>query len=484
MKIKAFSFERNSFAFADIKRSVLDEFNDGGLYFESISDPNKLFSEIQKCLPTEDVIVIGVETSLYLKFKPILIKAFNFTPAYSDKIDSAIGDAISDEKVKKAHLLVPNESVELVSDSGLYSGFYLLSEGQYIVVFPLNNEVVPAVLKSSGLPFIKGEVKKEAEIEAVASPVSASEKAEKIVVKIAANGIKLSIPSTPAAALLKEDIKACEGYENCIFFTPFVNDDGAKDPKEYSAQLSRGAMELRSADMGATISNIFQEKSGDTVKSYYSFISVSTADKAVVRKLYADADETVENLISEATVELYSLIDKYADEVIFKKNATSDELEKYEQSLIEAEYKADARPVASISKKGAITAIAILGVAVVICIVLGYKFGGYFISSSDEPETVSLQNGTTTVPVTESTTLPVQTDTIIEYSSETTTTPFEVTANTVNIPILPNTIVTNNNSGYNNNRTTKKETTEKQTTEKQTTKKATTEPTAIQGEDM
>ena len=50
-----------------------------------------------------------------------------------------------------------------------------------------------------------------------------------------------------------------------MYFTPYVNDTGIEDPKEYAAQLAKGSMDLRNADLGATVSNIFREKKGDTV---------------------------------------------------------------------------------------------------------------------------------------------------------------------------------------------------------------------------
>ena len=331
---------------------------------------------------------------MFLKFKPVLIKAFGFAPAYSEKIDEAIGSAVTDEKVRKAHTLVPNESTELISADGLYSGFFVRSGDQYIVVFPLNDEIVPGILTESMLPFFKSEENTLNEFEDIISNEKASPKANTIVAKLVKNDLRLAIPSTPAARLLKNDIQKCRNFENNVFFTPFVNDDGASDAKEYAAQLAKGAMDLRSTDIGATISNIFREKKGDKIISYYAFISVAVEDKIVVKKLFADADENVENLITEATNELYGMIDKYLDEIISKMNMTDEEREKYEKSLIEAEIKAGIRPVASIGKKGTIAIIIAIIIAVAACIVLGFKFGNYFVNPYDEENSQVLQTPT------------------------------------------------------------------------------------------
>lgn len=490
MKIKAFSFEQNGYALATVKQEVVTKLNESGIYFEDFSDVNELFKEISAALDDTQVILIGVEQDSYLKFKPILIKAFNFTPAYSEKIESAIGSAILDEKLLKAHALVPNECIELISSDGLYSSFYVKSADQYIVVFPLIEESIGETLSNSGLPFFKTPERKFKVYEDIMSEEKASPKAENIVSKLVKNDLKLAIPSTPAAKALKDDIRSCPNYENNVYFTPYVNDSGVEDPKEYAAQLAKGAMDLRNADLGATVSNIFREKKGDAIVNYYSFVSVATADKIVVKKLFANAGEDVDNLITEATNELYSMIDKYADEVIFKSTASAEEKEKYEQALIEAEFEAEQRPTASIGKKGTIAAIIALIVAVIVCVVLGFKFGGYFVTPSDDPEKESVQAGNTVSNTTPSTTLgsiPALTLTERETTTkkseitelvseeESSTSIFDVPATSQLTPVPDtNRPVIN----YTPNTNTGPVTTQEQTTEEQTTKKPkpTTEP--------
>ncbi len=473
MEIKAYSFEQNSHALAQIKMSVAEAIDEGGVYFESFSDPKALFTELGEVIDSADVILVGVESKAYLKFKPIFIKAFDFTPAYSEKITSAIEGVVSDEKLRKAHALIPNESTELMTEDGFYSGYYVKENGQYIVVFPLIGDVVPEILKTDALPFIKKEEDKVDLFSDIWENEEPSKKAANIVEKLRKNDFKLAIPQTPAAKLFKSDVKECDEYGDFVFFTPFVNDSGVEDPKQYSAQLAKGAMDLRSTELGATISNIFREKKGDEITSYYVFISVATEDKVVVKKLFADPTESIDNLVTEATYELYAMIDKYIDEVAFKSKATDEELAKFEQAVIEAEVVSEIRPEASISKKGAIVAIIALILAIVACIVLALKFGGYFVGSDDAPTNESLQAAATTaetLPSTEYQTLPQNTVAeLTEAPSETSI--FGVTT-TLPIPDTTYNIIyqNNNNNNGGSNKTTEKET-EKQTEKETTTKK-------------
>lgn len=471
MEIKAYSFEHNSHAFATIKRSVAEVVDKNAIYFESYSDPKELFTSIGENLDQTDVILIGVESKIYLKFKPILIKAFSLTPAYSSAIDKAIDDTISDDKLKKAHALVPNECEELISEDGLYSGFYINDNQQYIVVFPLIESVVPEILQKSKLPFFVQIEDKKAVFEDIKSNGAASEKANVLIEKLTENGLKLAIPSTPALKMLKEDIKSTENYAENIFFTPFVNDTGIEDPKQYCAQLAKSAMELRNSDLGAAVSNIFREKSGDKIVNYYVFISVATADKVVVKKLFADTNESIDNLIVEATNELYAMITKYVDETIFKMNASPEDVAKYEQSLIEAEVVSDMKPAEKKNKKNKIIAAIILIIAVVVCIIFGLYTGGYFVTPSDNPGAESLQNVNTAAP-SAPTTAPKPTLTVAELTDIPSDTVFGVTT-TIAPPPGPNTdynIIYTPNPNAGSNNTTKPSTTAP-------TKPATTTPT-------
>lgn len=432
LKIKAFSFERDSFTLSDVKMSVIETLDGAGLYFESFSNANSFFEAVSNSLSDNDVVILGVESSLYLKFKPILIKAFNFTPAYSGKIQDRIPASVSEERTRKAHMLIPDEATELLTSDGLYSGFYVVSEGKHIVVLPLKRDLSVALLKNSDFPFVK---RKSISVVSVDDdPVDdILEKAKTVVEKLQKHDLKVAIPTTPAALTLQDKLNTIEGGERVIF-TPFVSDKGITEPKEYSAELARGAKELRNTEIGATISTIFREKKGDITLSYYAFIGVAIEDKVIVRKLIASADESVPNLVKEASIELYNLIDKYIDEFVFKLDAPEEEIEKYETAQIEAEVATEMRPTASLSRNGMIAAIAILLLSVVVCAVIGIKFSGYNVSTTDAPENESLQQvesttkgggelpPKTTVSTTEpSTTTPVsgnstEANTFVEFS--------------------------------------------------------------------
>lgn len=472
MNIKAYSFEQNSHAFADIKHSIADQLTEAGVYFESYTDAKALFTDISEAIDDADVILMGIESKAFLKFKPILIKAFNFTPAYSDKIAKLIGNKLSDEKLLKAHTLVPDESVELLSEDGLYSGFYINDNEQYIVIFPLVEGVYDNILTQGKFNFFKPVEDKTAIFDAIIDADTTSTKANTILEKLKKYNFKLAIPTTPAAKILKADIKDCDGFEEYIFFTPFVNDAGVDDPKQYAAQLAKSAMELRSAQLGATISNIFREKKGDKIISYYAFISVSTEDKVVVKKLFADPDESIDNLVIEATNELYSMIEKYVDEIAFKLNASDEDIAKYEQSLIEAEVVSDIRPEATVSKKGAIAAIIALIAAVILCVLLALRYSG--LSPVDAPENENLQVGDATPTIeTASSTEPTSSvyETIpiadlsgtsgTEFSVESTTAPIHTVTPIPN----PNTPITQ----YTPTTTTQQSTTEKPTEKESST---------------
>ena len=63
MKIKAFSFEKDSITLATVKNDVISKISNNSVYFESFSDPNQLFKGISEALETSEALLIGVETT-------------------------------------------------------------------------------------------------------------------------------------------------------------------------------------------------------------------------------------------------------------------------------------------------------------------------------------------------------------------------------------------------------------------------------------
>jgi N6-L-threonylcarbamoyladenine synthase len=63
LKIKAFSFERDSFTLSDVKMSVIETLDGAGLYFESFSNANSFFEAVSSSLSDNDVVILGIESS-------------------------------------------------------------------------------------------------------------------------------------------------------------------------------------------------------------------------------------------------------------------------------------------------------------------------------------------------------------------------------------------------------------------------------------
>ena len=227
-----------------------------------------------------------------------------------------------------------------------------------------------------------------------------------------------------------------------------------------------------------------------------AFIGVAIEDKVVVRKLIATADESVHNLVKEATIELYNLIDKYIDEYVFKADAPEEEIEKYETAQIESEVAAEMRPIASLSKNGMIAAIAILVLAVIACVAVGFKFSDYLVSNDDDPEAEVLQQQVDTTPSTSQgggelppkTTVPVPsstTENADNNSTSTTKKPNQITEFVSPLEPTSSIFDVEENQIPNTTRPQQKPTTTKPTTTKPTTTKEpempeeTEEPTTL-----
>lgn len=147
-----------------------------------------------------------------------------------------------------------------------------------------------------------------------------------------------------------------------FIFTPHVEDKGDVNATEYAAQLAKVSLDLSAANIGASISDIY-----DSGEARYICIAVANNESAVVRKLYMSDGETEYSFIESAAIELIELIGEKASglrsigiEFADANNQISDD---------------DKKPA---NKKSVAIMAVILGLIILLCAVLGivYKVQG------------------------------------------------------------------------------------------------------------
>ena len=247
---------------------ALHGFASNTLEFEDFSSPQDMLAPLAQSLKTEALTVVAVEKPAYNKIKKKLLPAMG----YALEQNSAVLEKLSekedlDEAKRLSHSLFPPEAEVFMSSDGMFSGFAIKKNEQIFLMLPLDSNRIQSLLSASVVPYLVENAVHQKE-----EPKQEPEKAEpKENKNISAN------PLVRSVNLLKEAnsrVAFCSnkqepiivsvineiGIGNDLFlFSPHVEDRGDIDIVSYSVQLARAAKNLSHTELGAVISDPFDD---------------------------------------------------------------------------------------------------------------------------------------------------------------------------------------------------------------------------------
>ena len=325
--------------------------------FLQFSDIREMFVALQDALADDELVITAVDLRNYLKFKNALIQAFGTEVVYNPTVLNKIEVTDLDDKKKKGFSAFPEPATVFVSEDGLYSGMVMENGSQYLVLLPIDNDRIDYILRNGLVPYLSQSIAVSDTGEDATVNSIVFDKVVAAVNTILESGSLVAVNGTRNAEVLKSCGDAVEGFDNAFVFTPYVEDKGNVNPTEYTAQLARASLDLSSANIGACISDIYE---ANEVK--YICIAVSKDDTAVVRKLYIGENETENELVESAALELIELVAEKAS------GQRSIGIEITDDNVITEDDK-------KISRKKPLAILAIIvGIAIIVCAVIGIIF--------------------------------------------------------------------------------------------------------------
>ena len=363
--------------------------------FENVENMRDYFALLQDALESDELIVTAVDIKHYTMLKNAFIQAFETGVVYDPSVLNMLesNDEMDDE-TRKQFSSFPEPATVFLSKDGLYSGFGIENGSQYILFLPIDNERINHILRNGAVPFLAENIKTaEAHNYMNAAKQIGDAKVSEAVARLLESQSVVAINGTPNAEILKSCGDNTEQFDDVFIFTPHVEDKGDVNATEYAAQLAKVSLDLSAANIGASISDIY-----DSGEARYICIAVANNESAVVRKLYMSEGETEYAFIESAAIELIELIGEKAAglrsigiEIADENNMITDEDKK----------PAGKKPIAIMS--------IILGIIILLCAVLGivYKIQGKngplaaVIDGIFGKETTTTTTTTTTEPPTQ-----------------------------------------------------------------------------------
>lgn len=361
VRLLALNVEKN-IPFARFQARIvgsLKNYTEGNETFEHYDKMRDFFEGFQDALQNDDLIVVAVGENHYFKLKKAVSQAFEVEETYSPAVLNMLesNESLSDEQ-RKAFSSFPEPASVFLSKDGLYSGFGIDNGEKFIVFIPIDNDRINLILRNGVVPYLEKGLGLNAGGIVSETHHFDNEKVETAVSRLWESGSVAAVNGTANAEVLKRLGENVEHFNEVVVFTPYVEDRGEVNVTEYAAQLARVSLDLSAANIGASISDIYESEG-----SKYICIAVANEDNATVRKLYLEEGETEESFTESVAAELFELIGERAAGI------RSVGIEVYDAP---AEV---TKPMEKKSSKKTVTVLAIiLGVVILLCSVLAIVF--------------------------------------------------------------------------------------------------------------
>lgn len=361
VRLLALNAEKN-ISFARFQARIvgsIKNYANGNETFEHYEKMRDLFDSFGDALQNNDLIVIAVDEKRYFKLKKAVSQAFDVDlvqmPSVLNMLEN--NEELTDEQ-RRDFSTFPEPATVFLSKDGMYSGFGIDNGEKFIVILPIDNDRINLILRNGVSPYLaKGLGAGDGEILSEAQHFD-NEKVEIAISRLLESDSVVAINSTANSEVLKSLGDGIEHFSDVVIFTPYVEDKGEVNVTEYAAQLARVSLDLSAANLGASISDVYEAEG-----SKYICISVASGESATVRKLYLEDGETEEAFIESAAAELFELIGERAVGIRSVGIEVSD-------APVEEE-----KPIEKKSSKKTATVLAIImGVVILLCAVLAIVF--------------------------------------------------------------------------------------------------------------
>lgn len=400
VRLLALNFDKNM-PFARFQARVVSSismYSEENATFEVFESMQELFGALQDALENDEIIITAVDTKHYNKLKSVLMQALETEVQYNSTVLNMLeSDEEMDDKTRKEFSSFPEPATVFLSKDGLYSGFGIENGEQYLMLVPIDNERINLILRNGVVPFLSKNIETvDGEEFLSENKFYDNEKVAIAVRRLIDSQSIVAVNGTQNAEILKSCGDSVEDFDSVFVFTPHVEDKGEVNATEYAAQLAKVSLDLSAANIGASISDIY-----NAGNAKFICIAVANDESAIVRKLYMAEDETEEAFVESAAVELIELIGEKASGV----RSVGIEIADGPELIPEEEKKPT-------NKKSMIIFAAVLSVIVLLCAVLGvvYKVQGENGALANALNAIfgNETTTTTTTTTTETTTEPVE----------------------------------------------------------------------------
>ena len=295
---------------ADKLKGVLSGY--GRCDFKLCGSMSQVSSSLSDAFSNSELIVVGLEPSVYCKSKLAILRAMHIKTQLNDELKTLIGEQGDMTAYQLSmHCAMPCAAEIFPTEDGLYSGFVLQSGKQHFVLLTLDKLRLEPVVSKGLLPFLNNLAPQQAQRTEVQPDENLAKKAGEMLRE---KGIKVYFAATPSCEMVKS-LCSNEVENGTVVFTSYTSARGDEAPRSYIADLARYAIPQGENALGAAVSNVFTGTSHETGEQKYNvYVAVADVASSRVLRFVSQSGETPEELITAAIEMLMEMIcDKCAE---------------------------------------------------------------------------------------------------------------------------------------------------------------------------
>ncbi len=168
MKIKLISFSESKLVAMNLTHGIVvdkvEEITGIRENFVFCQTQKEMFSGVKNGVETSDVIVLAVDVSRFISTKAALFRALGLKCRLNAEIVNLINSeqcmATLNENQVNAHAAIPVNGEAFITNDGLFSGFGIKAGNQKMIVVPIDEKRIGAILENGMIAFLSKGVEK------------------------------------------------------------------------------------------------------------------------------------------------------------------------------------------------------------------------------------------------------------------------------------------------------------------------------------
>ena len=331
---------------------------DADYSFRNFGTEKSFLEELSKSVASDNIIVVGAEPKLYTAFKSFVCKSFQLKLKPNKTLIKMITEAHPEltEDVVNEQSLIPPNSVPLISQDGIYSGFGVKAKKQLLIVLPLDDKRIDYIINRGLYSYVRANMDmsvlssdplKNVETQPKSvlkrnnnstEPLYNIQVVKDTLAKLSEKGLTVAVANTKMVDFLGKISTTQVDLSKTFFVSSYNCEKGNMSAREYVIDLAKGALKSSVNSVGAAITKVFSvtnEMTGEP--QFFMYICIADQETANVAKFVAEPGETPPQLIYKAIEELFKMLDlwsetgyampQFTDESIIRDTIQNDEVD-------------------------------------------------------------------------------------------------------------------------------------------------------------